>query len=191
MLYLIIILASIIIIAAANLAFMIPFAPMDAAWMLLYVAVGAAAAFAIDGISALIIRRLTPKKWYAPEVKLFHVSKAERNFYNNLKIKYWKDHVPELGGFTSFHKDSLESQSDGEYLARFILEANYGVIIHIANAVLGFAVLFIPFCNAPGIWMPVFVINFILSILPVFILRYTSYTLQRLYWRSVKKNSNK
>ena len=191
MLYLIIVLASIIITAVINLAFTIPFALSDAAWMLLYVTVGAVAAFAIDGISALIIRRLTPAKWYAPDKKLFHVSKAERNFYNKLKIKRWKDYVPELGGFTSFHKDSLESQSDEKYLARFILEANFGVVIHIFNAILGFLVMFIPFCRAPGIWIPVFVINFILSILPVFILRYTSYTLQRLYWRSVKKNSSK
>lgn len=187
MLYLIIVFISIIIISGANLAFMQVFSLEAAAFMLLYVSIGAACAFAIDGISALIIRRLTPERWYSPKVKLFRVSKCERNFYNKLKIKSWKDHVPELGGFTSFHKDTLQSQSDAEYLNRFIIEANYGVVIHIFNAILGIFVMLVPFCRAPGIWIPVFAVNFILSILPVFILRYTSYTLQRLYFRSISR----
>ena len=189
MLYIIIVAISIVIISAINAAFLPAFSLSSAAMILLSVCIGAAAAFAIDGISALVIRRLTPERWYIPEVKLFKVSKSERNFYNKLKIKAWKDRVPELGGFTSFHKDSLKSQSDKEYLRRFIIEANYGVIIHIFNAILGFLVMFIPLCRMPGIWIPVFAVNFILSILPVFILRHTSYTLQRLYFRSVQRAS--
>ena len=139
----------------------------------------------MDALSALIIRRLTPKSWYTPERSVFAVSKGERNFYNKLKIKAWKDYVPELGGFTDFHKSSLVSVSDRDYLRRFITEANYGVIIHLANALLGFVITFIPFCSSPRIWIPVFLVNFVLSLLPVFILRHTSYTLHRLFRRSI------
>jgi hypothetical protein len=187
MFYIITVALSIIIIAVSNVIFIPAFTLSDVIGAFISVSIGAACAFIIDALSALIIRRLTPKRWYLPCVKLFEVSKAERNFYNKLKIKSWKDHVPELGGFTDFHKDSLKSQSDTAYLERFIIEANYGVVIHIFNALLGFLVMLVPLCSAPGIWIPVFAVNFILSILPVFILRHTSYTLLRLYKRSLNK----
>ena len=54
-------------------------------------------------------------------------------------------------------------------------------------AIFGFLILFLPFSRSAGIWIPVFAVNFVLSILPVFILRYVSYTLQRLYTRTQNK----
>lgn len=186
MLYLIIIFASIIATAVANIFIYPPITPEKAGEAFFAVALGAIAVFLIDALSALIIRRLTPERLYLPSQKAFTVSKRERNLYRAIKIKAWKNHIPELGRFTSFHKDKLESQSNAEYLKRFIIEANYGVIIHLANALLGFLILFIPFCSSPTIWIPIFAVNFILSILPVFILRYTLYTLQNLYLRATK-----
>ncbi len=189
MLYLIIILVTIAVVTAANLLFTIPITPQEIGSALFAVVLATVAIIAVDGITALIIRRLTPKSWYAPPKKLFKVSKKERDFYKAIKIKSWKDRVPELGGFTSFHKDKLESNSDPAYLERFIIEANYGVVIHLVNAILGFVIMFIPFCASPTIWIPVFAVNFILSMLPVAILRYTSYTLQNLYNRCKKKEN--
>lgn len=184
MLYLIIIGVAIVLITVANLLFSLPVTTTDALMMLLSVTLGAVAAFAIDGMSALIIRRLTPKKWYADGKRIFTVSKREKNFYCKLRIKEWKDKIPELGGFTSFHKDKLESVSDADYLRRFILEANFGVVIHIANALLGALVAFVPLCHSPLVWIPVFAVNFVLSLLPVAVLRYTSYYLLRMLKRS-------
>ncbi len=184
MLYLIIILVSILLTAAANLAFLIPHTATVAFTVLLNVTLAAIAIFAADGIIAFIIRRLTPSKWYSHGKKIFKVTKKERNFYRKIKIKRWKDAVPELGFFTGFHKSDLQSTSDEKYLSRFIIEANYGVVIHIANAIFGFIIMFLPFCSSAGIWIPVFAVNFILSILPVFVLRYIGYTLQGLYERA-------
>ena len=116
----------------------------------------------------------------------FTVSAKERKFYTKLKIKKWKDLVPELGLFTGFSKSEIKDSDDPEYLGRFLIESNYGVIIHIANAVLGFVIAFIPICSSPSIWIPIYVVNFVLSILPVAILRYTSHTLAKLYQRSKK-----
>ena len=190
MLYLIIIFITIIATAGGNLLLSPPVTPEKAGSALFATVLGALAVFLIDAISALIIRRLTPKNLYLPSKKMFKVSKREKNFYRAIKIKAWKDLVPELGGFTSFHKDRLESKSDAEYLERFIIEANYGVIIHLANALLGFLILFIPLCSSPTIWIPIFAVNFVLSILPVFILRYTLYTLQNLYSRAAKRKGD-
>ena len=190
MLYLTVIAVSILLTTAANLAFSLPHSASVALTMLLNVTLAAIAIFATDGIIALIIRWLTPSKWYSHGKKIFKVTKKERNFYQRIKIKHWKDSVPELGFFTGFHKDNLLCTSDEKYLSRFIIEANYGVVIHIANSFLGFLIMFLPFCSSAGIWIPVFAVNFILSILPIFVLRYVSYTLQRLYERT-KSNGQK
>ena len=188
MFYLIVVFISMALIIGGNCLFAAEFTLATLGESALAVVIATAAIFAEDAISALAIRHLTPEKWYLPERKIFKVSKSERNFYNKLKIKAWKDYVPELGCFTSFHKDKLESRSNGDYLKRFLIESNYGVVIHLANALLGFVILFIPFCSSPAIWIPVFAVNFILSLLPVFILRHTSYTLLRLYRRSIHKD---
>lgn len=157
---------------------------------LLCTAIGIIAIIVADGVEALVIRRLTPKKWYAPESRAFTVSECERKLYKKMKIKKWKDRVPELGVFTGFSKSEIKSSDDTEYLGRFLLESNYGVIIHLANALLGFVIAFIPFCSAPSIWIPIYAVNFILSILPVFILRYTSCTLLKLYKKSLRTKTS-
>lgn len=156
---------------------------------LLFTAIGVIAIIAADGIEALIIRRLTPKKWYSIDKAFFTVSEKERKLYKKMKIKKWKDSVPELGVFTGFSKSEIKSADDTEYLGRFLTESNYGVIIHIANAILGFVIAFIPFCSAPSIWIPIYAVNFVLSILPVFILRYTSHTLVKLYRKAERAKS--
>ncbi len=148
------------------------------------VAVGVVAIIALDGIEALFIRRLLPPSLFAPDRKAFKVTKKEHRFYTRIGIKHWKEKVPELGIFTGFDKGQIKSISEKEYLSRFLLEANFGVAIHLANGVLGFLILFIPFCSAPSIWIPIFAVNLILSLMPVFILRYNTYILYRLYKRS-------
>ena len=188
MLYLTIIIGGGIIIAILNsiAAFSIDLLLKN----LLFTAIGIVAIIAADGIEALIIRRLTPKKWYDPDSAFFKVSDRERKIYQKVKIKKWKDYVPELGMFTGFSKSEIKSADDSEYLGRFLLESSYGVIIHIANATLGFVVAFIPFCSAPSIWIPIYAVNFVLSILPVFILRYTSHTLLKLYKKALKQRNS-
>lgn len=188
MFYLTVILISMILIIAGNFLFATSFSPSAFAGIALSVVIATLSIFALDGISALLIRRLTPEKWYTPGRKIFKVLKGEKNFYSRLRIKKWKDKVPEWGGFTNFHKDKLESPTNTDYLKRFLIESNYGVIIHLANAVFGFLIAFIPFCSSPTIWIPVFAVNLVLSLMPVAVLRYISYTLLRLYERSIKKD---
>ncbi len=195
MYYIITILVSMILIVIGNSLFSLPIEFTDVLWLALETTIYTIGVIAIDGIFAFLIRRLTPMKWYKPGRAIFKVSKKEKNFYNAIKIKSWKDKVPELGGFTSFHKNELKSSADAEYLERFVIESNYGIIIHLENALFGFLIMLIPCWLLPynhgfAVWFPVFVVNFVLSMLPVFILRYTNYTLQRLYDKAQKKQAN-
>ena len=194
LLYLIVILVSMAVVVIGHGLFMAPVfsQPMELLLVLLYLIIGTVAVIAIDGVFALFIRRLTPEKWYLPGKKLFVVSKKETKFYKFLKIKSWKDKVPELGMFTGLSKSELGDTNDIKYLRQFLIEINYGTIIHLVNALTGFLVILIPmplFVSA-GIWVPIFVVNFVLSIMPVFILRYTSYTLYRIYQSKLKKQKS-
>ena len=189
MFYVIIILASVLIISTANLAFMIPCTLFDIEKIIFSVSFGTIAVIALDGILALIIRWLLPKRWFGADRKIFSVSQKEHLCYRKMHIKQWKDLVPELGCFTNFHKDRLESADDAAYLERFILESNFGVAIHLSNALLGFLIMFLPFCRSFSVWFPIFCVNFLLSLLPVAVLRHNTYTLTRLYQRTKRKNA--
>ncbi len=193
--YILIILGADIVITLFNI-FIPSISAHGALWIALNTIIGTVGIIAVDGLGAFVVRRLLPKKWFTADVKLFRVSKCEQGIYKKLKIKAWKDKVPELGMFTGFSKSQVTSFDDVEYLGRFIMEINYGVVCHLQNALFGFLILFIPFFGvgitifpAPlSIWLPIFAVNFVLSLLPVMILRYTSYTLTRLYDKQRKKS---
>ena len=149
-------------------------------YIILAAVLGAIAVIAIDGVFAFIIRRL-PEKWFSYDKKIWNVSKAECNFYEKLGIKLWKDKILELGVFTSFSKKTIANPDSKEYMERFILESNYGAIIHIANAIFGFLVIFcfplkLIFCFG----LPISIVNAILSLLPCMILRYNIPRLHRM-----------
>ncbi|MCR4900704.1 MAG: hypothetical protein K5907_07820 [Treponema sp.] len=134
-----------------------------------------------DGIFATLIRRAFPEKWFTKDVKFHDVGKKECKFYELLGIKLWKDHVLELGMFTSFSKKKVSNPNDPEYISRFIMECNYGAQIHLWNFILGFVPIFF-FPREIGIRfiLPAVIANSILSILPLMILRYNVPRLKRL-----------
>ena len=177
MLYIILILLSTFLVALINIycnAFGYSW------WMLLVFSVlSTICVIIIDGITALIIRHL-PEKWFRYEKKIFNVSKKEVAFYRFLNIKAWKDKVPELGGFTSFHKDKIHDPTSVQYIERFLLEIDYGWVIHIISVFTGFLILLMDYKIFIGgnmsvglsIGIPIAVINAILNLLPAFFLRY-------------------
>ena len=146
---------------------------------------------AIDGLFALLIRKL-PSKYFEVDRKNFDASIKERKFYDFLDIKFWKDYVPELGGFTNFHKDKIRDPNSPEYLRRFIIECNYGSVIHIFTAFSGFLIIFLFPLN---LWwqfpLPVAIVNMILNLMPAFILRYNVPRLKALYKIALRKSSKK
>jgi glycosyl-4,4'-diaponeurosporenoate acyltransferase len=126
----------------------------------------------IDGVFAFIIRRL-PEKWFSCESKLSNVSHAESDLYRRLGVRKWRDKIPELGCFTNFHKDHIYEPTNNEYLKRFILEANYGAVIHFVCVPVGF-LIFLTVSPAEILLsgVPVVTVNAVLNLLPAFVLRY-------------------
>ena len=153
---------------------------------LLIVALGIIAVFLVDAFFAFVTRRL-PEKWFAPEARLFAVSKREVNFYRRTKINVWKKYVPEWGCFTGFHKDKMREPSDSAYIGRFLLESNYGVLGHVLGAFFGFLIMLLPFMDPISVALPIAAVNFVLSILPTMILRFNTPALRRIYRRNLER----
>ena len=174
MLYVWIILIANLLIIAANLLcslFVQGFSP-DVAHILLMPPISTVAVIAVDGIAAFIIRRL-PQKWFAYDSIFSRVSKKECAFYTKLGVRKWRTKVPELGMFTGFHKNKVYEPDSNDYLMRYILEANYGFVIHVACVPVGFLIILIcPLEWALSFGIPVAIVNAVLNLMPAFILRY-------------------
>lgn len=150
----------------------------------------------IDGFFAFVINKL-PNKWFEIDNKFYNVSNNERKFYEKIKIRKWKDKVWELGSLGGFSKKSLQSSSDINYLKRFIVESNKGVLTHIVGCIAGFLILpmLIPFNCVLHISLPVAIVNFLFNIPSLFILRYNTPKLLAGYKRllrtsEIKKSSS-
>ena len=142
----------------------------------------------IDGIFATIVRRLLPSKWFSADKTAFKAGKKECRFYEKIGIKKWKDKVIELGAFTSFRKNKIYEPNSAEYIERYIIEANFGIVCHLAGIIFGFIAVF---CCPKPLWLsiglPVVLVNVVLSALPTFILRYNLPKLHVLYKFNLKK----
>lgn len=144
---------------------------------------------ALDGVSAFLIRRL-PEKWFSYDVLVHKPSKKECDFYEKLGIKLWKDHILELGMFTAFSKKHIADPKNPEYVQRFILESNYGALIHFVGIFLGFVLFFI--YPEPLIWrmaLPAALINAFMNLFPLMILRYNLLRLHRMNLILLKKTN--
>ena len=172
---------------------------MHEAWWVYLIATLAFAilAFIMDAIVAIIIRKM-PEKYFQKDKGIFHTSEKEINFYRAIGVQKWKDFIPELGGFTNFHKDKLVNPFDNEYIARYILEARYGIAIHIYSVPASFLILLADYRMYVGgsnlfltIGLPIAFVNAILILLPAFILKYNMPRLLRIYEGNLKIKEKK
>ena len=151
----------------------------------------------IDALVALIIRKM-PEKYFQKDKGIFKTGERELKFYTFLRVQKWKDYVPELGSFTGFHKNKVTNPFDNEYIARFILEARYGIAIHFYSVPTSFLILLLDwkmYSGQSNIWLticlPIAIINAILIVLPAFILKVNLPRLLRIYNNNIELKKQK
>lgn len=159
-------------------------------WTLLWTAVAIVTIILVDGLVATVCR-LLPKRFACSSDKFYQVSQKEKKFYEKLKIRKWKDKIPEIGHFTGFRKNKIADPQSVEYIERFLLEACYGELGHLWIMPVGFVILALFFISETWIALaiPVAIINAILNLLPVFVLRYNRYKLEILRKNLLKKQA--
>lgn len=148
----------------------------------------AALAVLIDAFIALFIRRALPAKWFYHKKAVFTVGAGEKKFYERIKIRKWKDKIPEWGKFTGFSKNEIARPQDNAYLEKYFLELCYGETIHFISAYAGFAVLLLtPRVMLFSLALPVAIVNMFCNLPSYFILRYNSYKLEVLFKNNEKR----
>ncbi len=176
MLYIYVILIANLLIIVANIicALVSPSLGLDLTYAIILPPISTVAVIALDAITAFIIRQL-PEKWFSFESSVTNVSKEECAFYTQIGIRKWRTKIPDLGMFTGFHKNKLYEPNSNEYVRRYILEANYGVVIHIMSVPLGFLIILLcPIQWAFCFGVPVALVNAALNLLPAATLRYNT-----------------
>ena len=185
MLYIIIIAICWLVFAGMQTAFL----PYGFFQSLLWTVAATAAVVVLDALTASVSRML-PAKWLPREAKIFEVNAKEKRFYEKLKIRKWKDRIPEIGHFTGFRKNKLDEPKSLAYLERFLLECRYGEVGHFFSCLIGFLILLpLPFLPRPWLAfsLPVAIVNVLLNLPSLLILRYNSYKLKILYVSTKKK----
>ena len=180
MLHLIIIFVSFACLIGLNVLFCY-FIGLGALYGFLASLIGVLAVVLIDGIVAFLSHKL-PKKIINPFSKMFAVSKAERHFYEKLKIKKWKDKLLDLGFLCGFRKNKILNPTDKNYILRYLNECVYGEICHIVSIFCSIGVFFIFGSKfLLSLSLPLFLVNALLNIMPTFALRYNRSKLIVLY----------
>lgn len=192
MTYAIIIIISMGLIVAFNYLLPITVVRYTVLELCLWTVVSTVSVIIIDGIFATLVRRALPMKWFSAYKQGFCAKKNERKFYEKIGIKKWKEKVLELGVFTSFRKNKILDPHSLEYVERYVVEANYGIICHLAGIIFGIGAVF---CCPKQLWLtvgvPVVFVNTVLSALPIFILRYNLVKLHVLRRLNKKREEQK
>ena len=188
MLYYLTILIAMIIISVVDIIFAIPIFGFSALYIVTAVTISTVSVIAIDGFCATLTRWIFPKKWFSIDKNSFCAGKKECKFYEKIGIKKWKEKVLELGMFANFRKNKIAEPNNNEYVARYIYEANCGILGHAFGVLFGFMIIFIyPLEYWWCFGLPVAIVNAVLSSLPLFILRYNLPKLHTLYKYNKRK----
>src|SRR5690554_5039492 len=117
--YLFIIFFSMALISVVNIFFTINAFGMTIFSVISTVFIASFIVFLIDAVVAFIIHKM-PNKWFNPYKKIYHVFEFERNFYESIGIKKWKDRIPEMGQLCDFKKDKIVDINNNDYIFKFL-----------------------------------------------------------------------
>jgi len=183
--YLTTILVSMFLIALFNILFGTPIFNYSIGFVILMVICTTLFQILIDGLFAFIINKL-PKKWFGVNNKYFNYSKKRQRFYEKLKVKKWKDKVLELGVLGGFRKNKINEPKNKEYIEKFIIECNKGILVHQIGCFVGFLGIFLfDLKYALVIGIPIAIVNLFLNVLPIIILQYNQPKLKVIYNKMV------
>jgi len=187
-LYVKIIGTNILIVLTINMAYCL-IANLSLGLAMLYAFLSLAICGGTCGIIS-ILSHLLPKVFFSQKNPCFHVFGFERNLYEKIMIKKWKDKIPELGKLCGFKKDKLYNPNDPIYMKTAIQQNCIAESLHSLSALIGIAIFFVlPSSFVLSVGIPVFVLNSVLHGLPVLIQRYHRPKFVRIYEYTLKRNS--
>jgi len=141
-----------------------------------------------------LLFRISLKKFFSNNLNFFKVFDFEIKFYDFLKIRAWKDRIPDLGGITNgFQKHLCGSiVKDEDYYKKFLYELSQAEILHFVSILVSpLCLFFIDPRLISTIGSTTLIIFFLFNILPVMVQRYNRPRILHLYDKFKEKNDKK
>ena len=180
-----------VFVVGLNIIFSCPVFDISVGYVFFATFVSLFGVLVIDALTAFLTHKL-PKKWVDPFKKNFQVSKGEKNFYEKLGVRKFKDLLPDGGVFVNFKKSKVENKESIEYVEKYLLESTYGEVDHIVSIFTGFLIiLFFPIKFVFCFGLPIAIANIVLNYMPIMALRYNRYKLFILHKRLARTDNLK
>ena len=194
MLYITIIFIGTLISALLGIFVGVPYAHVSESRVFAIIIISLLVLVIIDAVCALFVRYCLPKKVFNPFLNCYNVGKNERRFYEKIRIRKWKDRIPEAGQlFANFSKTEVADMTNNDYVHKFMSETIYAEIMHWLSVIFSFLIIFIDLRLALTVGLPLVIGNMILNLMPVLVQRYNRPKLMVLYQRNerMKKKESK
>ena len=138
------------------------------------------------------IEKFFPEKWYGEDVKLFKERKFENEFFKKIRIKKWKDNVPQFLKIKNINKAKQDnSKIDTSYINNFITETRRGEFMHLIDIIFGvLASLLLPKAFFFKYSLPIILVWTYFNMLSIIIQRYNRPRLKKLLTR-MQREENK
>jgi len=144
----------------------------------------------LDGAIALAVNKL-PDGWFGVDNRLYYVTEREVSLYKRLGVKRWKEKVIDLGGIGGFSKGKIADPYNPEYIKKYIVECNKGVLTHRLIYPIGFLIMLpLPNICALTVALPIAAVNLFLNVLPTVALRYNTPKLKAIYGKLVARRKS-
>lgn len=185
--YLLIIFTAVIVLLGVDSLFAPAFLNISI-WNSLEALLWCAIFVAVCDIFSSIVVRVVPQKWYNPTKKIFKIFSWEKAFYESLNIREWKEKIPEFGKCSNFKKDKVYDKFNNKYVEKFLREEIIAEVLHMLSGILGVGCIFIfPLKYAVFYGLPIFILNFMLNLIPVWVQRYNRPKVMKLYEHNLKR----
>ena len=139
----------------------------------------------LPSIIALFFERILPYKCFDATQSFYKSKKNERKFYDKIKVKNWKDKIPNWGKVGQVRES--ENQLNIHDVEKFIFQTCLGEIVHDFCVISSLISAIILMIKRPDIFLnmalPIFIVYAIVNMLSIIIQRYNRPRLQLLLER--------
>ena len=123
--YTLILATCIILVIGLNLIF-------NFAWMTLLDLLISFAIVLLPSLFCVIGIRLLPKRWFTGDAKVYQVSEREIKFLNKIKVKTWKEKIPNIAKIKYKSSDIQIDPKDPKFVKKLLTETCYAESLHIS-----------------------------------------------------------
>ena len=152
-------------------------------------------AIVMPSIILTIFSNFCPHLFYSEKRRIYREKNFEQKLYNNIKVKDWKDKVPQFLKVKNINNEIKNNNKiNANYIEFFISETRRGEFFHLIDIVFGAIVMFIlPKQYFFRYSLPIFIIWTFYNMLSIIIQRYNRPRLNNMLKKLEQRNetSNK